>query len=318
MIGVNAPVFGKLVTAMVTPFKDDMSIDYKAVSAIVEHLLKNGTTSIVVAGTTGESPTLEDQEKYDLLKVVVAAARGKAKVIAGAGSNSTVKTIENCKKAQEVGVDGLLLVAPYYNKPSQQGLLAHFETVMKSVNVPTMLYNIPGRTGVNINVDTVIEIANRCPQVHALKDSTGSVDQAAELAGKIREDFRIYSGDDYLTLPFLSVGACGVVSVASHVVGKPIAKMIDMFFQGDHAKARVLHYDHLALFKGLFLAPNPACVKYVLSKMGLCEPHLRLPLVGPEKNQLEILDKLMAELKLATTSVAGVTQNVSATSGTVS
>lgn len=313
MIGVNAPVFGKLVTAMVTPFKDDMSIDYKAVTAIVEHLIKNGTTSIVVAGTTGESPTLEDEEKHSLLRAVVAAAAGKAKVIAGAGSNSTAHTIENCKKAQEVGVDGLLLVAPYYNKPSQQGLLAHFETVMKSVKVPAMLYNIPGRTGVNINVDTVIEIANRCPQVHAIKDSTGSVDQAAELAGKVREDFRIYSGDDYLTLPFLSVGACGVVSVASHLVGKPIGKMIDSYLSGDHAKARLFHYDYLPLFKGLFLAPNPACVKYVLSKMGLCEPHLRLPLVGPEKNQLEILDKLMADLKLATTTIPSASQSVSVT-----
>lgn len=317
MIGVNAPVFGKLVTAMVTPFKDDMSIDYKAVTAIVEHLVKNGTTAIVVAGTTGESPTLEDEEQRNLLRVVVAAASRKAKVIAGAGSNSTAKTIENCKKAQDIGVDGLLLVAPYYNKPSQQGLLTHFETVMKSVSVPTMLYNIPGRTGVNINVETVIEIANRCPQVHAIKDSTGSVDQAAEIAGKVREDFRIYSGDDYLTLPFLSAGACGVVSVASHVVGKPIGKMIDLFFQGDHAKARLLHYDYLPLFKGLFLAPNPACIKYVLSKMGLCEPHLRLPLVAPEKNQLEILDKLMADLKLTTTSVSGVAQNMSPTPGSI-
>lgn len=309
MIGVNSPVFGKVVTAMVTPFNDDMSIDYKAVTAIVEHLIRNGTTSIVVAGTTGESPTLEDKEKGELLAAVMKAAKGKAKVIAGAGSNSTAHTIENCKKAQEAGVDGLLLVAPYYNKPSQQGLLAHFETVMKSVTVPTMLYNIPGRTGVNITVDTTVELANRCKLIHALKDSTGSVDQAGELAGKIREDFRIYSGDDYLTLPFLSAGACGVVSVASHVVGKPISKMIDAFFTGDHAKARLFHYDYLPLFKALFLSPNPACVKYVLSKMGLCQPHLRLPLVGPEKSHMEILDKLMAELKLETTSVTGVVQN---------
>lgn len=311
MIGVNSPVFGKVVTAMVTPFRDDLSIDYKAVGAIVEHLINNGTNSIVVSGTTGESPTLEDEEKRNLLRVVVASAAGKAKVIAGVGSNSTAHTIENCKKAQEIGADGLLIVAPYYNKPSQQGLLAHFETVMKSVTVPTMVYNIPGRTGVNINVETMVELANRCPYIYALKDSTGSVDQAGEIAGKIRTDFRVYSGDDYLTLPFLSVGACGVVSVASHVVGKQIVSMIDAFFTGDHAKARHLHYEYLPLFKGLFLAPNPACIKYVMSKMGLCQPQLRLPLVGPEKSQLEVLDKLMAALKLSGASMPGMTQATS-------
>ncbi|MBX9770864.1 MAG: 4-hydroxy-tetrahydrodipicolinate synthase [Candidatus Obscuribacterales bacterium] len=311
MIGVDSPVFGKVVTAMVTPFKDDLSIDYKAVGSIVEHLINNGTSSIVVAGTTGESPTLEAEEKHVLLRAVVAAASGKAKVIAGAGSNSTAQTIENCKKAQEVGVDGLLIVAPYYNKPSQLGLLAHFETVMKSVKVPTMLYNIPGRTGVNISVETTIEIAKRCLQVHALKDSTGSVDQAGEIAGKIRADFRVYSGDDYLTLPFLSVGACGVVSVASHIVGNEILAMIDSFLVGDQAKARQIHYQYLQLFKGLFLAPNPACVKYVMSRLGLCQPYLRLPLVGPEKSQLETLDKLIADLKLLSTSV-GVSQTMTA------
>ena len=314
MIGVNAPVFGKVVTAMVTPFKDDMSIDYKAVGTIVEHLINNGTSAIVVAGTTGESPTLETEEKRNLLRVVVASAAGKAKVIAGAGSNSTAQTIENCKRAQEIGADGLLLVAPYYNKPSQQGLVAHFETVMRSVTVPTMLYNIPGRTGVNINVETVIEIASHCPQVHAIKDSTGSIDQAGEIAGRIKQDFRIYSGDDNMTLPFLSVGACGVVSVASHIVGKQILSMIDSFFSGDHAKARYLHYEYLPLFKGLFLAPNPACIKYVMSKLGMCEQHLRLPLVGPEKSQLEALDRLIAGLKLAGSSAASVSQNMSPSS----
>lgn len=314
MIGVNSPVFGKVVTAMVTPFNDDKSIDYKAVGAIVEHLINNGTSAIVVAGTTGESPTLEDAEKQKLLSTVIATAAGRVKVIAGAGSNSTAKTIENCKKAQEIGADGLLVVAPYYNKPSQAGLLAHFEAVMKAVTVPTILYNIPGRTGVNVNVETVIEIANRCPQIHAIKDSTGSVDQAGEIAGKIRPDFRIYSGDDYLTLPFLSVGGCGVVSVASHVIGKQILAMIDAHLAGDYDKARQIHYEYLPLFKGLFLAPNPACVKYVMSRLGLCQPHLRLPLVGPEKSQLEILDKLMTDLKLSASTMAGVSQSVSSES----
>jgi 4-hydroxy-tetrahydrodipicolinate synthase len=280
---------------MVTPFDDDLQIDFKAVERIVDHLLDSGTESIVVSGTTGESPTLEEFEKKELLKAVKARVKDRAKVIMGAGTNSTSKTIKASQEAEANGADGLLIVAPYYNKPSQEGLLAHFEQVSHATRLPIMVYNIPGRTGVNILPETMVELARRARTICALKDSTNSVEQAADIAGKARDDFRIYSGDDYLTLPFLSVGACGVVSVATHLVGSAISEMINAYFAGDRDKARKLHYQYLPLFKGIFMAPNPTCVKYALSKLGLCKPHLRLPLVPLADKQREAMDALLKE-----------------------
>ena len=301
MIKTNAEVFGRLVTAMVTPFDDELKIDAKAVEKLVGHLLDNGTDSIVVSGTTGESPTLDDGEKKELLKLVIAAARGRAKVIMGTGSNDTAKSIKASKEAESLGADGLLVVAPYYNKPNQDGLLAHFEAVCKATSLPVLLYNIPGRTGINVTADTTIELTQRCPNLHALKDSTGCPEQAAEIAGKARDSFRVYSGDDYLTLPFLSVGACGVVSVASHIAGKQIQEMIEAFFSGKLDQARAAHYELLPLFKGLFTAPNPTCVKYALAQLGICKPHLRLPLVPLAGAQKEAMDRLIKETKTKAT-----------------
>lgn len=219
MIGTDAHTFGRVITAMVTPFDDALKIDYKALEKVIDHLIKNGSDTLVVSGTTGESPTLDDSEKKELLKAVVAHAKGRAKIVMGTGSNDTVKSIKASLEAEALGADGLLLVAPYYNKPNQEGLLAHFEAILKETGLPGILYNIPGRTGINVSVDTTVELSQRCRNLHALKDSTGSVDQSGEIAGLAREDFRIYSGDDYLTLPFLAVGACGVISVASHIIG---------------------------------------------------------------------------------------------------
>jgi 4-hydroxy-tetrahydrodipicolinate synthase len=296
MIGTDAPLFGRVVTAMVTPFDDELKIDYKAVEKVIDHLLKTGTDTLVVSGTTGESPTLEESEKKELLKAVVAHAKGRAKIIMGTGSNDTAKSIKTSREAESIGADGLLLVAPYYNKPNQEGLTAHFEAICKATSLPAVLYNIPGRTGINVTSETTIELARRCSNLHAVKDSTGSVEQAAEIAGRARADFRVYSGDDYLTLPFLSVGGCGVVSVASHVMGKQIQEMIEAFFAGKLDRARELHYQSLPLFKGLFTAPNPTCVKYALSKMGLCKPNLRLPLVPLSGKATEAMDQLLKEL----------------------
>jgi 4-hydroxy-tetrahydrodipicolinate synthase len=295
MIGTDAPLFGRVVTAMVTPFDDELKIDWKALEKIVDHLLKTGTNTLLVSGTTGESPTLDDSEKKDLLKAVVAQAKGRAKVIMGTGSNDTAKSIKASRDAEALGADGLLLVAPYYNKPNQEGLTAHFEAICKATSLPAVLYNIPGRTGINVSSQTTIELASRCSNLHALKDSTGCPDQAGEIAGAAREDFRVYSGDDYLTLPFLSVGGCGVISVASHLIGQQISEMIDAFFSGDLDKARKLHYQCLPFFKGLFTAPNPTCVKYALSKLGLCKPNLRLPLVPLSQKDAEPLEKILKE-----------------------
>lgn len=293
MIGTDAPQFGRVITAMVTPFDDELKIDWKALEKIVEHLLNTGTDTLVVSGTTGESPTLDDSEKKDLLKAVVSQAKGRAKIVMGTGSNDTAKSIKASREAETLGADGLLLVAPYYNKPNQEGLTAHFEAICKATSLPAILYNIPGRTGINVAADTTVELARRCSNLHALKDSTGSTDQAAEIAAHARSDFRVYSGDDYLTLPFLSIGGCGVISVASHLIGRQIKEMIEAFFNGDLERARKLHYGYLPLFKGLFTAPNPTCVKYALSKQGLCKPNLRLPLVPLSAKAAEPLDKLL-------------------------
>ncbi len=303
MIGTEASLFGRVITAMVTPFDDDLEIDFPAVDRIVEHLIATGTESIVVAGTTGESPTLEGYEKKELLKAVKSRAAGRAKIIMGTGSNSTAKTIKSCQDAEADGADGLLVVAPYYNKPSADGIMTHFEQVSHATRLPIFVYNIPGRTGINITAETMLELTRRAHTIHALKDSTNSTEQAADIAAYAREDFRIYSGDDFLTLPFLSIGACGVVSVASHLAGQAIQEMVKAFFAGRTEDARRLHYKYLPLFKGLFTAPNPTCVKYGLAKLGLCKAHLRLPLVPLTGKQKEAMDILCHDFPLTVTAL---------------
>lgn len=299
MITTDAPLFGRVMTAMVTPFDDEMRLDLKAAERLTNHLLSSGTTCLVVAGTTGESPTLDDSEKAELLKLVVDRAKGKAKVIMGTGYNDTAKSIKASQEAERLGADGLLVVAPYYNKPSQSGILRHYAEIGKATSLPIVVYNIPARTGVNITPETMLQMIAETSNIHALKDSTGSVEQTAEIAGKAPATFKIYSGDDYLTLPFLSVGACGIVSVASHVVGKQISEMIDDFFAGRLDDARAKHYKYLPIFKGLFAAPNPTCVKYALSLLGICKEHLRLPLVPLDADQKAAIKQLMKQANLA-------------------
>jgi 4-hydroxy-tetrahydrodipicolinate synthase len=298
MIRTEQPPFGRLLTAMVTPFDDQLKLDHKAIVRLTEHLIGIGTETFVVAGTTGESPTLDATEKLELLRAVIKAAGGKAKIIMGTGYNDTAKTAKAAKEAEQEGADGILVVAPYYNKPSQQGLLRHFETVAKATALPMIVYNIPGRTGVNITAQTMLQLTQMVDTVHALKDSTGSVEQSAEIAGKARDDFRIYSGDDYLTLPFLSIGASGIVSVASHFAGKRIQKMMTSFFANDLNQARSLHYELLPLFKGLFAAPNPTCTKYGLSRLGICSEHLRLPLIPLEPTERAAMDDVLKQCNI--------------------
>lgn len=303
MIGTDSSKFGRLVTAMVTPFGDDGKIDYKAAEQVANHLIKTGTSAILVCGTTGESPTLSDEEKIDFLKCVTSVCKKRARVIMGAGTNDTEKSVKMAQIAQKEGADGLLVIAPYYNKPSQAGIEAHIKKVAAASTLPMIVYNIPARTGVNILPETMLRIAEACDTVHALKDSTGNVDQAAEIAAKARDGFRIYSGDDFLTLPFLSVGACGVISVASHLVGEGITGIMAKFFSGDVDGPRTLHYKYLPLFKGLFAAPNPVCVKYALSKLGLCKEHVRLPLVPLNEDEKSTLKQILKD--------TGVLENLS-------
>lgn len=300
LINNDASLFGRIVTAMVTPFDEGGDIDYACVEKIVNHLIDNKTDTILVAGTTGESPTLSSSEKLALLKKVIEISGHRAKVIFGAGSNNTRASMESAKAAEQAGAQGLLVVAPYYNKPSQEGILAHIKAVSDATKLPVLVYNIPGRTGVNIEPATMAEMIKQCSKVKAIKDSAGNVDQTAQLASMVSgdTDFRIYSGDDYLALPMLSVGACGVVSVASHVVGSQIRSMMDFALSGQIDKARELHYRYLPVFKGLFVAPNPTCLKYFLHRMGLCTTALRLPLTPITDQHRAKMDSIMEELGL--------------------
>ncbi len=294
MIESTNPLFGRMVTAMVTPFDENLAVDFKAVDRLVDHLLQTGTTAIVINGTTGESPTLEDEERIALLTRVRERIGTKAKIIMGTGYNSTAKSIKSSQQAEKSGADGLLLVVPYYNKPSASGMSAHFAAVAESTSLPIMLYNIPGRTGVNLPVDITLELLERYPNIQYLKDSTGGTEQAAEIAFKARSDFRIYCGDDNLLLPFLSIGACGVVSVASHIVGNHIRESIECYFRGEINEARRIYSGNLALFKALFASPNPTCIKYALFKLGLCKPYLRLPLIELTAGQRASFDQIFA------------------------
>lgn len=270
--------FGRLVTAMVTPFDDQLEIDWPTVDRVVDHLIATGTEAIVVAGTTGESPTLTKEEKLELFLRVKERAKGKALVIAGTGGNNTKESILLTKKAEEAGVDGIMLVVPYYNKPSQEGLYRHFRAIAEETSLPIMLYNIPGRSGINMNESTVIRLS-RIPNIKAVKEASGNLSQIAKIIEGTPEDFLLYSGDDSMLLPILSIGGHGVVSVASHIVGLEIRRMMDAFFAGDVEEAARLHRKNLKIFEGLFFTSSPAPVKAALEIIGIPVGGLRLPLV---------------------------------------
>ena len=276
---------GEVITAMVTPFNEKREIDYPAVEKLARHLADNGSDAILVAGTTGESPTLTHDEEYELLYAVKGTVSGDAKIIMGAGSNSTRTAVDVAKKVETLGADAILSVVPYYNKPNQQGMIEHFGAIAKSSNLPIILYNIPSRTGVNMLPQTVAFLAKEYSNIVALKQSNSDLDLISELKAQCPKDFAIYCGDDSLTLPMLSLGAHGVVSVASHVVGEEIKSMIHNYKSGQVKAARNMHQTLFPLFKKLFMAPNPVPVKAVLSRLKLIENYVRRPLF--ELNELE-------------------------------
>lgn len=270
--------FGKVSTAMVTPFDNKGNIDFSKTTQLINYLLNNGTNSLVVAGTTGESPTLSSEEKVALFRHVVRVVDGKVPVIAGTGSNNTYASIELTKKAQEAGVDAIMLVAPYYNKPNQEGLFQHFKAIAESTNLPVMLYNIPGRSVINMSVDTIVKLS-KLPNVVAVKDASGNIDAMTDIIANTDQDFVLYSGDDGLTLPALAIGAKGVVSVASHVIGNEMQQMVKAFASGNVQEAAQLHQQLLPKMKALFTAPSPVPVKTALQLKGLDVGSVRLPLV---------------------------------------
>lgn len=285
--------FGKVVTAMVTPFDRNNQINWDMVRQLIDHLIEEqGSESIVVCGTTGESPTLSDGEKNELFRVAVEHARGRCRIIAGTGSYDTAHSVQLTKSAEEIGVDGVLLVAPYYNRPTQQGLYLHFKTIAESTSLPVMLYNVPKRTGVNLEADTVIRLASELPNVTSLKEAVCDIAQTTRIIRETPDHFRVYSGDDELTLPMLSIGGSGVVSVVSHLAGRSIARMIAAYEAGEVAEAAKLHGDLMPLFKGMFLFPNPVPIKYALTLKGLDVGGVRPPLAELNDGEKQLIRNL--------------------------
>jgi len=284
--------FGQVLTAMVTPFDRNGEIDFNATKTLVEHLITNGTDGLVVAGTTGESPTLTTEEKIELFKCVVEAAAGRVHVIAGTGSNNTQASMSLTKLAEETGVDGIMLVAPYYNKPSQEGLYQHFKTIAESTSLPVMLYNIPGRSIVNISVETVVRLSE-IPNVVSIKEASGNLDAMAEIISKTPSDFTLYSGDDGLTIPVLAIGGAGVISVASHIIGNDMQEMINAFKNGDVQKAAATHRNLLPIMRALFIAPSPSPVKAALNLNGIQVGGVRLPMVPLSNKEQSALEKVL-------------------------
>lgn len=286
--------FGRLLTAMVTPLGKDLSVDYTQAKKLARYLVESGSEGLVVAGTTGESPTLTRDEKIELFKVIVEEVGGKAVVIAGTGGNNTADSVALTQAAEKAGVDGVMLVGPYYNKPSQEGLYQHFKTVAESTDLPVMLYNIPGRTAVNILPATVQRLA-QLENIVAIKEASGSLDQVSELRRILPDNFAIYSGDDSMTLPLMALGGKGVVSVASHVVGPKMKEMINAFTSGNITMATKLHVELFPVFKSMFVTTNPVPVKAALNMLGWQVGLPRLPLVEATEDEKGIIKTVLAE-----------------------
>ncbi|GAB2563090.1 4-hydroxy-tetrahydrodipicolinate synthase [Gracilibacillus alcaliphilus] len=285
--------FGRLLTAMVTPFDQDNQIDYEITTQLVEHLLSNGTDGLIVAGTTGESPTLSHDEKLALFEHVLKVVDGRVPIIAGTGNNNTQESVALTKEAEQLGVDGVLIVAPYYNKPNQEGLIQHFSTIAHATKLPVMLYNIPSRAVVKLNVETVVALS-QVENIVSVKDSTGDLDALASIIEQTPDDFTVYSGDDSLTLPIQSIGGAGVVSVSSHVIGNQMKEMMLLFEKGKVKEAAKLHRQLLPIMRALFMAPSPSPVKSALQHQGIPVGSVRLPLVPlspfEEQNLFRVLD----------------------------
>jgi 4-hydroxy-tetrahydrodipicolinate synthase len=290
--------FGRVLTAMLTPFKSDGTVNYAIAEQLAAYLADHGTDTLVVCGTTGESPTLSWEEEYELFQVVQKAVAGKAKVIAGTGSNSSQEAIAATQKAEKLGLDGSLQVVPYYNKPPQEGLYQHFKAIAQSSpDLPIMLYNVPGRTSQNLQPETVARLAE-IPNIVAIKEASGNVDQASQIRRSTPPEFTIYAGDDSLTLPLLAVGAKGIVSVASHIVGPDLQQMIQAFEQGQIQTAAEIHLRLFPLFKALFLTTNPIPVKAAMKLRGWDVGPSRLPLCDPPADVVAAVQAVLAELAL--------------------
>jgi len=290
---------GQVLTAMVTPFKADLSVDYDRAAELAAKLLREGNDGLVVVGTTGESPTLSDEEKLTLFRVVKEAA-GSAPVVAGTGSNNHEHTVHLSREAEKTGVEALLIVGPYYNKPSQEGFFQHFSRVAAATHLPIIMYNVPGRTGSSIAAETQLRLAETCPNIVGTKEASGDLALIAKICAGAPEGFTVWSGDDGLTLPILSVGGYGVISVVGHVAGREMKEMVGAFHAGEVKRAAQIHQRLLPLFKAAFLpSGNPACIKRALQVCGFDCGGLRLPLVEASEADTREITAVCQALGLA-------------------
>ncbi len=290
--------FGRLITAMVTPFDADGRVDYNKACELAAYLLDNGSDSLVVCGTTGESPTLSSEEKLRLFAEIKRFVGSKTKIIAGTSCYGTALSVELSKKAESLGVDAILAVTPYYNKPPQDGIYAHFASIAEAVSLPVILYNVPSRTNLNMEPATTVRLATDYKNIVALKEACPSMDQVSEIIKMTGDDFLLYCGEDSLTLPMLSLGAAGVISVASHLVGKQLKKMIDNYFAGNWQAARSAHFELYPLMRKMFITSSPLPLKYCLNRLGWDVGSCRLPLTEPTKEQKQILDNMLIDYQL--------------------
>ena len=288
---------GRLLTAMVTPFDGQGRVDYDQAKRLAKALLNSGSDGLVVSGTTGESPTLTREEKLRLLAEVKSAIGGRGSLVAGTGSYSTAESIELSKEAEQIGVDALLLVVPYYNKPPQEGLYQHFKTVADSVHLPCILYNIPGRTGVNMTDDTTIRLS-QVDNIVGVKEAGGNLDQVSRIIDGAGDGFELWSGNDDETFNIMAIGGYGVISVVSHLVGNQIKALMGMILEGDIEKAEVEHHRLQGIFKGLFVLSNPIPIKYALNRAGFDVGDPRLPLVPPDEESAAQIDELLEPYKI--------------------
>ena len=284
--------FGDVVTAMVTPFHANGDVNFAEGVRLAEYLLANGTDSLLVCGTTGESPTMIWEEKLELLQAVKAGIADKAPIIFGIGSNSTRETVKQASEAEAAGADALLVVVPYYSKPSQEGMYQHFVAVAAATRLPIIIYNIPSRTGVNMDWKTVVRLAEVI-NIVGIKESSCSLEQATMIKKNAQKDFLLYSGDDNMTLPLLAIGGVGIISVASHIVGKKIKEMVVSFKQGNNSRATELHLELSDLFKQIFFVSNPVPIKYAVSKLGFAVGEHRAPIISLNKEEKAFMDEVL-------------------------
>ena len=288
---------GRLLTAMVTPFDEGGAVDYEQAKKLALALLKSGSEGLVVVGTTGESPTLIRQEELRLFREVKSAIAGQGTIVAGTGSNSTAEALEATREAERIGVDACLLVVPYYNKPTQEGLYQHFKTIAQSTSLPCILYNVPARTVASLSADTIIRLS-QIDNIIGVKEASGNLEQISRIISNTREDFLVWSGNDGDTLPVLALGGYGVISVASHLVGNQISEMIYSFIDGRVKEAAGIHRQLVPLFNALFIISNPIPIKYALNHVGFRVGKPRLPLTEPDAQSAALIKAALKNYKI--------------------